>query len=45
MCSIISDAISKFENQGEKEKLANDALNLMMDLAKQQMHAFKLQVT
>ncbi|KAH0282304.1 hypothetical protein M436DRAFT_86617 [Aureobasidium namibiae CBS 147.97] len=45
MCSIVSDAIKNFENQGEKEKLANDALDMMMELAEQQMAASKLKVT
>lgn len=45
MCSIISDAIKKFENQEEKEKVANDALNVMMELAKQQTDAFYLKIT
>ena len=45
MCSIIQDAIKKFENQDEKEKLASDSLNAMMELAEQQKDAFYLKVT
>jgi len=45
MCSEISDAIQKFQQQDEKEKLANDALNVMRELAVQQTNAFHFQVT
>ena len=45
MCSIVQDAIKKFENQDEKEKLASDTLNAMMELAEQQKDAFYLKVT
>ena len=45
MCSIVQDAIKKFENQDEKEKLANDSLNAMLELAEQQKDAFYLKVT
>ena len=45
MCSIVQDAIKKFENQDEKEKLASDSLNAMMELAEQQKEAFYLKVT
>ncbi|KAI7763832.1 hypothetical protein LZL87_014010 [Fusarium oxysporum] len=45
MCSLIQDTIKKFENQGEKEKLAEDALNAMLELAEQQKDAFYLKVT
>ncbi|KAL8853316.1 MAG: hypothetical protein Q9221_001792 [Calogaya cf. arnoldii] len=45
MCSIVQDAIKKFENQDEKEKLASDSLNATMELAEQQKEAFYLKVT
>lgn len=45
MCSIVQDEIKKFENQDEKEKLASDSLNAMMEMAEQQKDAFYLKVT
>ena len=45
MCSIVQDAIKKFEDGEEKEKLASDALNIMLDLVEHQKNAFYLKVT
>ena len=44
MCSMITDALKKFENQDEKEKLAQDTLNAMMELTDQQTDAFYLKI-
>lgn len=45
MCSIVQDAIKKFEDNEEKEKLASDALNIMLELVEHQKNAFYLKVT
>jgi hypothetical protein len=42
MCSIVQDAIKRFEDNEEKEKLASDALNIMLELAEHQKNAFYL---
>ena len=44
MGQAISSVIASFENNAEKEKQANDALNAMLEMAKLQVEAFRLSI-
>lgn len=44
MGASISSVVDSIENNVEKEKLANDAMNSLVELAKMQVQAFELAV-
>jgi len=44
MGAQISNLIDSFENNAEKEKLANDSLNALVEMAKLQKEQFYLEV-
>jgi hypothetical protein len=44
MGSAIYALVESFDNNAEKEKLANDSLNSLIDLAKLQIAAFSLAI-
>ena len=44
MGQAISNVIGSFENQPEKEKQANDALNALLEMARLQVEAFRLAI-
>ena len=44
MGNTVSSIVESIQNDAAKEKLANDALNSLMELAKMQEESFKLRI-
>ncbi|CAG5150664.1 uncharacterized protein ALTATR162_LOCUS2735 [Alternaria atra] len=45
MGQMISGLVNSLQNEEEKQKLADDAPNMMMEVGKRQVEAFKLKIT